>query len=51
MSKVVASLCMLLIVAAARADDAALYREGVKNFKAADYVAAGRALSQLSPFT
>src|SRR5215212_4537457 len=43
--------CLLLIGAVARADDLALYREGVKQFKAENYVEAGRALSQLAPFT
>src|ERR1051325_2195304 len=51
MSRFLASLCLLLIVASARADDLTLYREGVKQFQAGNYVASGRALSQLAPFT
>jgi tetratricopeptide (TPR) repeat protein len=51
MSRIVAALCVVLIVASAKADEAALYREGVKKFQAEDYVGAGRALSQLAPFT
>src|SRR5690349_13885441 len=51
MSRFLASLCLLLFVASARADDLTLYREGVKQFQAGNYVASGRALSQLAPFT
>src|SRR3954467_12487353 len=47
----IAVLLLIVNARAALADDAALYREGVKQFQAQDYVAAGRALSQLAPFT
>src|SRR6266850_4790084 len=45
---------VMLVVASARlavADEVGLYREGVRQFQAGDYVAAGRSLSQLAPFT
>lgn len=44
----------VLIIASApleAAEDASLYREGIKQFQGGDYAAAGRALSQLAPFT
>src|SRR5258706_12269826 len=49
--KLVAVILVLVAARAALADDAALYREGVKQFQNGDYLAAGRALSQLAPFT
>src|SRR5258706_5750901 len=49
--KLVAVMLVLIGARMALADDAALYREGVKQFQAGEYVAAGRALSQLAPFT
>ena len=51
MSRFVFGFCLLLIVSAAKADDAALFREGVKQFQSGNYFAAGRALSGLAPFT
>src|SRR3954467_5388876 len=47
----IAVLLLIVNARAALADDAALYREGVKQFQQQNYVAAGRALSQLAPFT
>src|SRR3954466_13684664 len=48
-------LLAILVAAAAvrpaRGDDAALLRQGIEHFQKGDYVAAGRALSQLAPFT
>jgi hypothetical protein len=49
--KVIAVMLTLVGARAALADDLGLYREGVKQFQSGDYVAAGRALSQLAPFT
>src|SRR5947207_1521574 len=42
---------LLVAAAVARADDAALYRQGFEHFQKGEYEAAGRALSRLAPFT
>jgi len=49
--KLVAVILLLVAARGAGADDLGLYREGVKQFQSGDYVGAGRALSQLAPFT
>src|SRR5438874_6089562 len=49
--KLVAVMIIFAGAHLALADDAALYREGVKQFQGSDYIAAGRTLSQLTPFT
>src|SRR5258705_12675445 len=42
---------VLAAVAVARADDAAIYKEGFEYFQKGNYDDAGRALSRLAPFT
>src|SRR5256885_7872996 len=49
--KFVAVMLIFLGARLALADDAALYRDGIKQFQAGNYAAAGRDLSQLAPFT
>src|SRR5881394_3016646 len=45
-----AIIVVVLATAIARADDAALYREGFAQFQKGNYDGAGRALSGLAPF-
>ena len=48
--KLVAVMIIFAGAHLALADDAALYREGVKQFQNGDYLAAGRALGQALAF-